>query len=215
MRVTAVVVVIVVGGFGCFSTARYDGAHVQRVANIHARYEAESRRQAEQYASRVAALDQLRAQLAPIPPGSCAPEARSDAGDAGDDELEARLVSSHTRQALRSIDEQVRALAQHQAQARDRLDAERQGELQASAQQRTSEIASGRAARRARLQAAHAFTAPEPGPIRARQPCVGATGAQLLSRVGACRVAPWVPGRVSSSSHSAQPSSGSAAPARR
>jgi hypothetical protein len=195
MHATAVVVVVVVGGFGCFSTARYDDAHVQRVANINARYEAENRREAEQYASRVAALDQLRAQLLPIPPGSCAPEARIDAGDA--------------------IDEQARALAQHQAQARDRLDAERQGEIQASAQQRTSEIASGRAVRRARLQAAHAFTALEQGPISARQPCVGATGAQLLSRVGECRVAPWVPGRVSSSSHSAQPSSGGAPAARR
>jgi hypothetical protein len=187
MRVT-VMVVAMVGGLGCFSTARYDDAHVQRVAIINARYEAESRRQAEQYASVAATLDQLRARLHPISPAG-APD----------------------REALRSLDEQARALAQRQAQARDRLAVERLGEIQASAARRTAELAT----RRAHLQAvAQAVTAQGQGLIRASEPCLGAAGAQLLSRVGACGAGAWAPGR-GSSSHSEQPSRGVASPARR
>lgn len=72
------VVVVVVGGSGCFSTARYDHAHLQRVASIHARYVAESQRVDEQYASLVAALDKQRVDLIPMAPGSDAPVSRID-----------------------------------------------------------------------------------------------------------------------------------------
>lgn len=72
MRVTAGVVVVLVGGFGCFSTARYDDAHVQRVAIINARYEAACRRQAEQYAS-LAAVAQLLSRVGECGAGAWAP----------------------------------------------------------------------------------------------------------------------------------------------
>jgi hypothetical protein len=213
MRAVAMVlaVVVAVGGPGCFSTARYDDAHVQRVATINARYEAENRRLAEQYASLRIGLDQRRAQALPSQPGAPPLEPRADPR-AGEREA----VPAFHQDALRSIDEQARLLAERQAQARARLDADRQGEIQVSDQQRCVEIASGRAVRRARLQAAaQAVTALAQGPISARQPCVGATGAQLLSRVGECRAGPWVPGRRSSSSHPRSPGSAAASPARR
>lgn len=208
MRVTAGVVVVLVGGFGCFSTARYDDAHVQRVAIINARYEAACRRQAEQYASLAAVLDQLRARVHPIEPAAFASEPPLAPRD---DELASLPAGAPDREALRYLDDQARALAQRQAQARDRLAAERLGEIRASAARRTAELAT----RRARLQAAaQAFTAQGQGPIRASEPCVGAAGAQLLSRVGECGAGSWAPGR-GSSSHSGQPSKGGGSPARR
>src|SRR5512140_1163835 len=77
MRTMGVVVVVVVGGFGCFSTARYDDAHLQRVASIHARYAAESQRVDDQYASFKVALDKVRMEdLIPMTPGSDAPVRR-------------------------------------------------------------------------------------------------------------------------------------------
>ena len=198
MGVIAMVLVAAIGGFGCFSTARYDDAHLQRVARINARYEAEHRREDEQYAALASALDKFRMQLIPPRPGS---SASAD----GDADLEALLAFSHNQEVLRYIAAQAKAIEQLQARAHDRLDADRQGEVHASDQQRTSEIASGRAIRRARLQAAaYAFTAMDQGPISARQICVGATANQLLSRTGECRAGARSPGRASSS-HSSQP----------
>ena len=207
----AMVLVAAIGGFGCFSTARYDDAHLQRVARINARYEAEHRREDEHYAALASALDKFRMQLIPTRPGS---SASAD----GDADLDALLAFSHNQEALRYIAAQTKIIEQLQARAHDRLDADRQGEVHASDQQRASEIASGRAIRRARLQAAaYAFTAMDQGPISARQPCVGATGAQLLSRVGECRAGGRLSGRGGrgSSSHSSQPTAGGTTPARR
>jgi len=66
MRTSGVAVAVAVAAVGCFSSARYDTAHVQRVDGINARYDAESRRQSEWYASNVAALDRLRGLLVPV-----------------------------------------------------------------------------------------------------------------------------------------------------
>jgi hypothetical protein len=279
MGVIAMVVVAAIGGFGCFSTARYDDAHLQRVARINARYEAERRREDEQYATLASALDKFRMQLVPTKPGSSVPVSRinerrdivecrtrcvraeaeppasSDeaaqarclhevcrpayvdaltktyfdadvawvtdqlsASDDADVDLEALLAFSHNQEVLRYIAAQAKVIEQLRARAHDRLDADHQGEVHASDQQRTSEIASGRAIRRARLRAAaYAFTAMDRGPISARQPCVGATVDQLLSRVGECRAGGRLSGRGGrgASSHSSQPAAGGATPARR
>ena len=61
---------MVVAGCACFSAARYDEAHFQRVANINARYEAERRRQHEHYVMLRAEIGERRSQLVPIKPGS-------------------------------------------------------------------------------------------------------------------------------------------------
>jgi len=172
MRTTGLVVVVVVVGSGCFSTARYDDAHLRRVASINARYAAESQRVAEQYASLVAVLDEERRDLIPMAPGPDAPVSRID---------EREDIVRHT------LDAQIKALAQQRAQAQGRLARERQSEIRASEQQRTSEIASGRAVRRARLQAAaDAATPTGQGSISARQRDVAAIDDQLLSHVGGC-----------------------------
>src|SRR3954462_15271758 len=78
MRTAGAVVVVFMGGVGGFSTPRYDEAHLQRVASINARYEAEHRRADDQYTSLVAALDVVRASLIPTRPGSDAPVRRID-----------------------------------------------------------------------------------------------------------------------------------------
>src|SRR6185436_16450016 len=70
MRTTGVVVVVAIAGTACFNTARYDTAHVQRVVDINARYADELRRQDASHAAGLAALEQLRASLVPIEPGS-------------------------------------------------------------------------------------------------------------------------------------------------
>ena len=270
-----VVVVVVVGGSGCFSIARYDDAHFQRVASINARYAAEGQRLDAQYASSIAALDKIRVELIPMTPGSDAPVNRIDEREdivrcrcqcehhaptgpfeglnepaeaeclrevcrpayldalrrayfradvtwvtsqrsaSNDAELEALMARSHNRAVRRILDEQTQALAQQRAQAQHRLARERQGEIQASEQQRTSEIASGRAVRRARLQAeADAFTAMGQGSISARQRCVGAIDDQLLSRVGDCPTGAWLPGGAASL-QSSQPPGGGQPAARR
>jgi len=274
MRTMGVVVVVVVGGFGCFSTTRYDGAHLQRVASIHARYAAESQRVDDQYASFIVALDKVRREdLIPMTPRSDTPvrrvderedivrcrrrcECRAPTGsferpdepaqaaclrevcrpayldalrktyfradatwvasqrslssdpesDAG---LEVLMARSHNREVRRTLDEQAQALAQQRAQAQRRLAEEYQGEIRASEQQRASEIASGRAVRRARLQAAaDAFTAMGQGSISARQRCVGAIDDQLLSGVGDCPLGAWLPGGPASLQISQPPESG-------
>jgi hypothetical protein len=245
--VVAVVVIIVVGSVGCFSTARYDDAHLQRVAIIHARYAAEGQRVDQQYASYITALDKLRMELIPMTPGMDVPVSRivdredlvlcrrqcaqgapagpferqnepaktecfrevcrpasldalrktyfranvtgvmSQPPGASDADLEAVMARSHNREVRRTLDDQTRSLAQQRAQAQRLLARQYQVEIDASEHQRTSEIASGRAVRRARLKAADdAFTAMGQGPISARQRCVGAIDDQLLSRVGDC-----------------------------
>ncbi len=244
MLTTGLVVVVIVGGSGCFSTARYDAAHLQRVASINARYAAEGQRVDEQYAFSVAALDE-RADLIPMTPGSGAPVSRIDereemvlcclpayldtllktyvradvtwvasqrsvSNDAeGDAEREARMARSHNQEVRRALDAQIRALAQQRAEAQGRLARERQHQIQASEQQRTSEIASGRAVRRARLQAAaDASTPMGQGSISARQHGVAAIDDQLLSRVGGCSTGVWLPGRAASSHSSKSPGAG-------
>jgi len=125
---------------------------------------------------------------------------------AGDADLEALMARSHNREVRRTLDEQTRALAQQLAQAQRRLAQAYQDEIRASEQQRTSEIASGRAVRRARLEAAaDAFTAMGQGPISARQRCVGAIDDQLLSRVGDCSLEAWLPGGAASLQSSQPP----------
>jgi hypothetical protein len=84
MRTTGVVVVVavVVGCSGCFSTARYDDAHVKRVESIEARYEAERVREQERQTALIAALAGYHALLIPIRPGSLsAPVSRVDERD--------------------------------------------------------------------------------------------------------------------------------------
>jgi len=280
MRTPGVVVVVVVGGFGCFSTARYDDAHLQRVASINARYAAESQRIDDQYASFVVALDKARREdLIPMTPGSDAPVSRVDEREdivlcrrqcehdapAGpferlnepanaaclrevcrpayldalrttysradvtwvasqrslssdpesDAEFESLMARSHNREVRRTLDEQARTLVRQRAQAERRLAQAYQGEIRASEQQRTSEITSGRAVRRARLQAeADAFTARGQGSISARQRCVGAIDDQLLSRVGDCPLGAGLPGGAASL-QSSQPPEGGQPAARR
>lgn len=175
------VIVAVVGASGCFSTVRYDDAHRQRVASIDARYADASRRVDAQYASLLAALEPLRASLVPVTPGGRAPVLAP---------LKAR---SHDREILRFLDEETRAIEEHRAQAHRRLAQQREAEIHASEQQRTAEIASGRAAHRARLQAADdAFTAMGPGAIRARQRCLGTSDDPLLRRVADCPTGGWI-----------------------
>ena len=277
MRMTGVAVVVAVGGFGCFSTARYDDAHLRRVASINARYAAESQRVDDQYASFVVALDKVRMEdLIPMTPGSDAPVSRVDEREdivlcrrrceyraptgpfelrnepanaclrevcrpayldalkqtysradvtwvasqrslssdperapESDAEFEALMARSHNREVRRTLDEQARALARQRAQAQRRLTQAYQDEIRASEQQRTSEIASGRAMRRVRLQAAaDAFTGMGQGPISARQRCVGAIDDQLLSRVGDCPLGAGSPGGAPSLQSSQPPEGG-------
>ena len=254
MRTTGLVVVVVVGlgGIGCFSTARYDDAHAQRVATINARYEAERLQEQEREASLVAALEEHRALLIPIKPGSLsAPVSRVDEREAivecrsqcdrrGIDESldgrhpnvrvktqclhdlcepayvdaltrtyvdadlrwvsgqlaasegaerEALMTFSHNQAVSRHIEEDTRGLAQLQARASQRLEREHQAELAASARRRDSEIASGRAAHRARVQAA-AFAAKDRDPLGAGQSSLCAAGDPRLSSITGCRPEP-------------------------
>jgi hypothetical protein len=64
------VALVVVAGCACFSAARYDEAHFQRVANINARYEAERRQQHEHYVMLRTQITERRSQLIPVKPGS-------------------------------------------------------------------------------------------------------------------------------------------------
>jgi hypothetical protein len=69
MRTTGMVVVVVVfGGLGCFSTARYDDAHARRVASINARYEAERAEDERRQVELVAMLESHEAMLIPVGP---------------------------------------------------------------------------------------------------------------------------------------------------
>lgn len=203
-----------IGCFSCFSTARYDDAHIQRVANINARYEAARRHEDEQYALLVTSLDQFRRYLLPVKLDSQPPPRRGDdrgnlialrdqclrdvcqpgyvdmliktyAGadapgrtsqlSSSQGELASQIAVLHNQEVLRTIDERTRRLEQQRAQVHRRLEAQRRDHIQASEQQRSSEIASGRALRRARLQAAaHASTTMGQGPIRGKQICVDA-----------------------------------------
>src|SRR5689334_11237304 len=84
----AVAVAVAVPAVGCFSTARYDTAHVQRVVDINARYDDERRRQDAWYASNTAALDELRGFLVPL--ASEAPHAPLHRVDESDAVVECR-----------------------------------------------------------------------------------------------------------------------------
>lgn len=54
----------------CFSTARYDRAHSQRVASIDARYAVLLEREREQYRALVAEIDRRRALVVAVKPGA-------------------------------------------------------------------------------------------------------------------------------------------------
>jgi hypothetical protein len=200
MRMSATAVAVAIAGLGCFSTARFDTAHVRRVADIDARYGAETRQQDDWYASSVAALDQLKASVVAVVPGSrhapvhrvedriafvecrrhcagaqclreiCQP-AYADAliktyghADARwvthqlsvsrDADLESLLAFSHNQTVLRTVDHRSATLAQQHGHARRRLALLRDSEIRASSQRRDAEIATGRAAHRARVKAA-------------------------------------------------------------
>jgi hypothetical protein len=163
MRMMGVVIALAVtGSVGCFSTASYDHAHVQRVATINARYEAARLRQAQ----------------------------------AGPDLADLGVLG------VLGVLDRARRSDERQAAPRDPLEDERQAEISASARQRDLEIASGRAAKRARVRAAaSAFAAADrgPGPIGTAQLCLAAPRDQLLFRVADCRAAPRLPERSSAS----------------
>jgi hypothetical protein len=102
-------------------------------------------------------------------------------------DLESLLAFSHNQAVSRQIEDQAREIARLQAQTRERLARARQAELAASALQRDSEIASGRAAHRARIEAA-AFAARDPAPIAGRPSDLCAAGDPRSMRVGVCRL---------------------------
>lgn len=68
MHTHAVVAAVVMMCLGCLSTARYDRAHLQRVAQIHARYEGAIQREHQHYLSRLAELESRRAFVIPVIP---------------------------------------------------------------------------------------------------------------------------------------------------
>lgn len=98
MRTIGVAVAVAVAAAGCFSTARYDTAHVQRVVDINARYDAESRRQDAWYASSVVALDQLRSFVIPL--GTESPYAPLHRVDERDDLVECRHLCAGRSEPL-------------------------------------------------------------------------------------------------------------------
>src|SRR5262245_52874167 len=63
MRNRGLVVAIVTVWFGCFSTARYDLSHVQRVSDINARFDAELVDEGARFAASLAELEQRRVAL--------------------------------------------------------------------------------------------------------------------------------------------------------
>ena len=121
-------------------------------------------------------------------------------------ELESLLAFSHNQAVTRRIEEDTRGLAQLQAQNRQRLERDREAEIAASARRRDAEIASGRAAHRARLQAA-AFAARDRGPIGAGELSLCTADDPQLRHVAGCRSEQPPPDRALSSSRE-QASSG-------
>lgn len=225
MRNRGVVVAVVVMCLSCFSTARYDRAHIQRVSTINERYDAALERERAHHATLVAALGERRALVIPVVPESggapvnrvdqragiveCRTMCGAKPGEPADPargrshtaqclrdicllsyvdalvktyvhadaawvmnelslssgaDLESLLAHSHNQAVLADIERQVHILAQRHARARSHLEQQRQRELQASMRQRDTEIAVGRAARRARVRAAaDAFAAEAAG----------------------------------------------------
>jgi hypothetical protein len=197
MRSTGVAVAVAVVSLGCFSTGRYDTAHVERLADIHARYDAATRRQDAWYASSVAALEQLRVSVIATAQGhapirrvedrieivecrrrcAAAPCLREICRPAYADaliktyshadatwvthqlstsrhaDLESLLAFSHNQAVLRTVDQQTTTIEQQRIDARRRLELERDRAIRASLHRRDAEIASGRAALRARVKA--------------------------------------------------------------
>jgi hypothetical protein len=68
MRNRGAVVAVFVMCLSCFSTARYDRDHLQRVSRIHARYDAALERERAQQAVVLAELDRRRALVIPLDP---------------------------------------------------------------------------------------------------------------------------------------------------
>lgn len=66
MRNRGVVVAVALTCLSCFSTARYDRAHTQRVSNINARYDAAVEREHQHYISFVTDLGKRRASVIPV-----------------------------------------------------------------------------------------------------------------------------------------------------
>jgi hypothetical protein len=144
MHTRAVVLAVVaIASAGCLNTARYDTAHVQRVIDINAQYAHELRHQDAWHAASLAALDQLRASLIPVKPGTSS----ALGGD-----IESLLTRSHNQAVLHSIEEQTARIARARDQARQRLELARENEIRASTRLRDAEVASSRAAHRARLK---------------------------------------------------------------
>ena len=74
-------------------------------------------------------------------------------------DIEALLAQSHNEAVLHSLDEQAASIAHARDQAHRRLELARENEIRASTRLRDAEIASGRAAHRARVKAvANTFT---------------------------------------------------------
>jgi hypothetical protein len=165
MRNRGAVVAVVVMCSSCFSTARYDRAHIERVSSINARHDAALEREREHHASVLAELDRRRALAIPVDPDAGgAPLHRVDRRDIAwlttqlslsiDADLESILARAHNQAVLADIDRQAALLAQHHARARGRIEQQREHDLRVSTQQRDIEISAGRAARRARVKAA-------------------------------------------------------------
>jgi hypothetical protein len=70
MRTRGVVVALFAAATGCFSTARYDREHQQRVVDINARYDEQSRRERERYGTLARELDIFQSLLIPVRPES-------------------------------------------------------------------------------------------------------------------------------------------------
>lgn len=70
MRNRGVVVAVTLTCLSCFSTARYDRAHTQRVSYINARYDAAVEREHQHYISLATDLDKRRASVIPVKPES-------------------------------------------------------------------------------------------------------------------------------------------------
>jgi len=168
MHNRGVVVAVFIACVSCFSTARYDRAHTQRVSTINARYDTELARERQQHAALAVELEHRRALLIAVIPET----------------------SSHNESLVAEIDRQSTLLAQRHARAQSRIEQLRQRDLAASQQQRAREIETGRAERRARVRAAaDAFAAEVSGQTAGPLGSVtrGARGQPSLAPAAAAR----------------------------
>ena len=168
MHNRGVVVAVCIACLSCFSTARYDRAHTQRVSTINARYDAELARERKQHAVLVVELERRRALLIAVIPDA----------------------SSRHESLLAELDRQSALLAQRHARVQSRIEQLRRRELAASQQQHAREIEAGRAERRARVRAAaDAFAAEVSGQTAGPLGSVtrGARGQPSLAPAAAAR----------------------------